>query len=521
LARVRRVAALGVVVTTTTTTKYMRVPRTLLALGVLAICFTLFSTDDATADYADGAVVVAKTKSVDDAVKVWRMAAWQQDDFLAQTELGKIYADHNRDDRDYYDPIESYVWYFLATRPYRNWDTDYGQLLSERYYEAQSALKRMYGLLTQEQKAEARNRIIYILAGRGAGGFLSLAQLYLTQQTDVGISDEAIYACVYRPSLSRLFQNWLWRLFHRHTEPKIYNGDLKPILISDLRRFETNVGLSQCVDSRGRRKPLPPHSDTPRMPTYSVSVIDQNNDEALMYADIAQNLNHPLAASYVKTIVSGIRQENIEDVNVAEDTATKRANVFSLPFEFYPGATIGNTPHSDERVIGYDERQAQYRFLKEMRGKYDYAIRQALYATGRLRQPPFTRTPPAEIDRAVRDFQKKNRFEVTGALTVGQAIRLIKTAAQNGDMESQDTLGVMYANGGMYAKKDNDEGVVHNYPRAEYWFLAATRQQDCNAMMNLSFLYEKGVEGVPQNQDKAAYYRELAKTTQCKIHPHK
>ncbi|MEY3201070.1 MAG: hypothetical protein RIR70_620 [Pseudomonadota bacterium] len=50
----------------------------------------------------------------DEAIKLCRRAAWQENDFFAQVKLGDIYSAKREDDKGYYDPVEAYVWYFIA-----------------------------------------------------------------------------------------------------------------------------------------------------------------------------------------------------------------------------------------------------------------------------------------------------------------------------------------------------------------------------------------------------------------------
>ena len=52
--------------------------------------------------------------SLEAAIRIWRKAAWQDDDFLSEIKLGDIYGDE-RGDNKFYDPVEAYVWYYLAS----------------------------------------------------------------------------------------------------------------------------------------------------------------------------------------------------------------------------------------------------------------------------------------------------------------------------------------------------------------------------------------------------------------------
>lgn len=494
----------------------------ILRIGVVAAFVLSLSLPLALgADYADGRVVESKTQSIDDALKVWRVAAWQNDDLFAEVKLGAIYADRNNADkgRSYYDPEEAYIWYFMATRADQHFYSDdgyAGNAISEWKQDAQANKEAMYALLTLEQKMDARARIIYILAGRGAEGFLSLAQLHKVLGPEPA---PEIYACVYRPGWWRRWMNDIWRFWHPGIAPKRFRGDYVTIQKEDLEQKndgefiekEQDSALCKTRDGAWRNPPplLPASAqDGANRPQPTYSVIVRNNEDALMYAYIAQKLEHPLAASYAYTIENDLYQDNGDAYKEIKERAKRRADLYTPPFEFYPGATAGDTPHSDERLPGFAERQALQKFQRKQDRAYAPAIMRALFFTGHLSAPPKRRPGPADIAAAISDFQKSVRFDATGRLTPGQAVRLIQTAALYGDSQSQDALGVMYA---------KDEGVQQNFPRAERWFLAAARQQNCNAMRNLYFMYEKGVEGVPQDQVKAGYYKGLSDEPRCKF----
>src|SRR6201996_3981357 len=96
-------------------------------LGVaLALAALTTFTNFAQADFTDGVVAWSRI-SPQAGIRIWRKAAWQDDDFLSAMKLGDVYGDE-RGDNKYYDPVESYVWYYLATVSSR-----LGENISDRY----------------------------------------------------------------------------------------------------------------------------------------------------------------------------------------------------------------------------------------------------------------------------------------------------------------------------------------------------------------------------------------------------
>ena len=80
-----------------------------LATAFVAGIATAFFVTHAVADYADGDQA-KQSIALEDTVKIWRMAAWQQDDFFAQVALGDKYSQ----DESLKDTIEAYVWYYVS-----------------------------------------------------------------------------------------------------------------------------------------------------------------------------------------------------------------------------------------------------------------------------------------------------------------------------------------------------------------------------------------------------------------------
>ncbi len=80
-------------------------------------------------------------------------------------------------------------------------------------------------------------------------------------------------------------------------------------------------------------------------------------------------------------------------------------------------------------------------------------------------------------------------------------IQRYRAAAEQGDAEAQNKLGLVYYNG---------QGVVQSYEEAAKWFRKAAEQGHAIAQGNLGFAYDKGL-GVPQSYTEAAkWYRKAA-----------
>jgi hypothetical protein len=145
--------------------------RVCVGLGfVAALAAAGLAVAPASADYTDG-VMAANKISMEAAIRIWRRDGWQNDDFLAQIKLGDIYGDE-RGDNKFYDPVESYVWYYLASvsdRIHEHIEDLYARrVIANDYHRALSEQQKLMLLLNAEQREQARNRIVYILATRGA-----------------------------------------------------------------------------------------------------------------------------------------------------------------------------------------------------------------------------------------------------------------------------------------------------------------------------------------------------------------
>ena len=348
---------------------------TLLAAGVAPACVA--------ADYADGNYAYNHI-SLEAAVKVWRQAAWQSDDFLAQVRLGDIYS--NSSDSRYYDPVEAYVWYYLAGRNpmgrARMWDSDAVDVIRTRRTGAIQKQQELLLELSTDQRTEARGRITYVLSCRGADGFLTLGRINETQRADDDDDDD--YA---------------------------------------------NAGYGRGSDRRGNDR----RGGGYRAPAgYAPppSVMAPNDSDALVYFHIADAMGSPLGRGYLNTLEGYLRGTYYGAHLV--DKQAKAFHYWFPPYEFYPtGTSAGGVPLTDECVPTMERQRA----LAMAAAIPPDAARHALYFLG-FKGP-----------RAVVEYQASIPDESTGRLTGWQLVRAIQSAAVNGDAASQNTLGVMYAKG--------------------------------------------------------------------------
>jgi TPR repeat protein len=77
----------------------------------------------------------------------------------------------------------------------------------------------------------------------------------------------------------------------------------------------------------------------------------------------------------------------------------------------------------------------------------------------------------------------------------------IRTKAEGGDAEAQNSLGLLYTKG---------QGLEQNYTQAAKWYRLAADQGNAGAQASLGELYEAGQGGVPRNDTEAAKWYRLA-----------
>jgi TPR repeat protein len=193
----------------------------LVAAAALVVAFA----SSTFADYADGGRT-EQAMTLPDAVKVWRQEAWQRDDFLAQVRLGDLYsanqsiAPGETKNAAFADPVEAYVWYFMALRPGRDYRADDNMSAADTVTNVRSTAlnnaEQIYNSLTFEQRLDARARILYILSSRGAEGFVTLGRIHASGWQDgnyrgggSSLPQTKVRLCM-RSSWDHWWSGWLW-----------------------------------------------------------------------------------------------------------------------------------------------------------------------------------------------------------------------------------------------------------------------------------------------------------------------
>ncbi|MEI9888830.1 MAG: tetratricopeptide repeat protein [Rhizomicrobium sp.] len=269
----------------------------------------------ASADYADGNYALNHI-SLETAVRLWRKAAWQNNDFLAQVKLGDIYS--NAGDNRYYDPVEAYVWYYLAGRNRAGrgsyWGGEGADVIRARRWHALTDQQSILLQLSSQERIEAHDRIVYIGSCRGAEGFLDLGRATMTDASRFrGGDDDDDYGRRYGGG-----SNW-------------------------------------------------------RLP----SVMQQNDTDALTYFHLADAMGHPLGRPFLNGLEARMRGSWV-GARIVEKQA-KAFHYWTPPFEFYPsGTSQAGVPLSDECVPNIERQRA----LALSPAIPQEAVRHALYFLG-------------------------------------------------------------------------------------------------------------------------------------------
>jgi len=439
---------------------------------------SLAATHPAFADYTDG-VVAADKISLEAAMRIWRKAAWQNDDFLSEVKLGDIYGDETGDPtgtNKYFDPVESYVWYYLATKSDRSDafvdDWRARRITANYLHRAKDRQLRLLLLMNADQRRDARDRIVYILACRGADGFLKLGQIHSTLSSDEDngpAGDQYGAAGAYGPGPG---ENDVV------SESPDTEGELSRLWNSlfEVRHPESHAAAAPAVNAQ-RAENTEREREMMGIPTSSVIV--PNDGEALTYFHVADNMGHPLGHDYVRTLESAVRNQEGLGPRIIT-AAADAAKWWFPPFEYYPpGQTQSGIPYTDECYINIDRQKALALALAIPHGSAEHAL--AFLGWG------------GNIAR----YQATLLDQPTGHLTAAEMVHAIQTAAIRGDAASENTLGVMYAKG---------YGVLRNFVRAEYWFKKAADQRYAAALYHLGVLYKVGPEGIRQDLSKSNDY---------------
>jgi hypothetical protein len=392
---------------------------------------------------------------------VLRHAAWQNDDFWAQIELGQIYNDEGKAD---YDPVEAYVWYFLASiNPQAvvdvnvsaddtrgQYDSVYDSLSGARHHRAQIA-----ELFSSDQRDMARDRIIYVLACRGPAGFALLGELYSPWSPLSGADGDGADTS------------------HDH-DP---HGD-------------ADRGGDSGYDF-----------DNAQMP------IAKDLHDSMLYFDLAERSGSSISAHY-REYADKFRQYLIQDQHEAiVIQASDDAARWHLPFPFYPGTSMHNgTPLTDECNGGVGDR---YPEEVDDRPISDWVVQQSLWALNFIRVPPQQRLlDPSgpDIHNAIIAYQRANGKEPTGWLTIHNQLELLTQAAERGDPASQIALGKIYVTGSIQSVPEVANG------DGELWWKQVVNDRRSNnyfrgmAAYDLASIYSKGYGDVAEDDREASRF---------------
>ncbi|MEQ1752949.1 MAG: tetratricopeptide repeat protein [Micropepsaceae bacterium] len=442
----------------------------------------------------------------DEAIKLCRRAAWQENDFFAQVKLGDIYAAKREDDKGYYDPVEAYVWYFMAAHNSAIFDHFHldaaAEFVVSKLANAENDAEGIYKNLLQDERIDARNRIMYIAACRGGDGFILLGQLqdpYIVQRHSAStgplsgvVADSWVH--VRRPGgvYSRKVDSYNP---YASTTPTGYPG-------SGSYKTSYDFWVNKLCTSSDWFGWLMPNSCS----RYSTAVegsptaFQTSTIESMVFYLLAERAGHPVAKQYIealKGLTTGTGADPKAAGNELLAKAKAKAQTWLAPFEFYAAETRyrGETPsglvHGDECPINLQRERALAK-----------ADRLSPIGPDMLRAIGFLRGGGSqEVVRAISKYQDMLGDPQTGQFTPLQLTRLVQIMAVRGNVRAQRCLGIMYIKG---------VGVPVNFVRAEKWLLLAAEQGDGEAMYSLAELYTQGADGVEKSEDRAVRYRQGA-----------
>lgn len=341
-----------------------------------------------------------------------RHAAWQNDDFAAQVALGKLY--YASRDNSSWNPVEAYVWYFLASinaqARYdgdvedRDSSSDHQYPYIDVYHEvkrAQRARAQIAELFTSDQRDEARNRIVYVLACRGPSGLALLGELYSPWSPVEGHSDDSDSS--------------------RSSSDSSYRGD---------------------PDSRG--------DGSYRDDEEPVRPISKNDHDAMLYYVLASNAGAKIGLDYDGYALAFAQylRDNRNDGGEIIATARADAQRWHLPYEYYPESRArSGIPLTDEcnaNPDGNDEPDEDEPISA-------WTLQRALFAMGDIGTPPEAHQfdiDSGEMHNAMKRYQAENGFQPTGRLTIAQELDLVSRAANDKrDPATELALGKIYVLG--------------------------------------------------------------------------
>jgi TPR repeat protein len=474
-------------------------------LAVMALCSIVIALP-AKADVAECERAYQLGRK-DEAIKLCRRAAWQENDFFAQVKLGDIYAAKREDDKGYYDPVEAYVWYFMAAHNSAIFDHFHLDAAADyvvtKLANAEGEAENIYKNLLQDERIDARNRIMYIAACRGGDGFILLGQLQdpyivLRHNSSTGplagvIADSWVH--VRRPGgvYSRKVDSY---------NPYSGSGSTTGYPTGGSYKTSYDFWANKLCTSSDWFGWLMPNSCS-RFSTAvegSPTAFQTSTIEAMVFYVLAERAGHPVAKQYIDALKAQTTGTGADPKAAGNDLFAKakaKAQTWLAPFEFYAAETRyrGETPsglvHGDDCPINLQRERALAK-----------ADRIAPIGPDMLRAIGFLRGGGSQDTvRAVAKYQDMLGDPQTGVLTNTQLTRLVQIMAVRGNVKAQRCLGIMYVKG---------VGVPTNFVRAEKWLLLAAEQGDGEAMYSLAELYTQGADGVEKSEDRAVRYRQGA-----------
>ena len=452
----------------------------------------------------------------DEAIRLCRRAAWQDNDFFAQIKLGDIYSAKRQDDKGYYDPVEAFVWYFLAGRNSGIFDHVHldpaADAVVSKLATAEGDSRDIYRNLLQDERIDARNRVTYIESCRGGDGFILLGQLHdpFISQRHQGSSGAPLSGVTSdQPYWRRPVGRGGGLLPPRQVPAQSpYPTSSSPSYpgaggSTTSSRFGTDYWGNKLCNSSEWFGWMTPGSSCSRYSNGDATsgVFASSQIEAMVFYQLADRAGHPIAKTYIDALKNwqGDYNSGSDQKSQSPETLAKaKASRWLAPFEFYAAETRyrGETPsglvHSDECAV--NARRAQALALGE-RTIPQQVRRDMLAFLGFYRGDDYS--------RAVSKYQDFLGDPQTGNFTPIQLTRLIQIGAVRGSAKAQRCLGIMYVKG---------VGVVTDYVRAEKWLLAAAEQGDGEAMYALAELYTQGADGVEKSEDRATRYRQGSAT---------
>lgn len=427
--------------------------------GVLfALALVIVFDTSAQAGYAEGAQAYRRGDLMA-AIKLWRQAAWINDDILSQVRLGRLYRDGECLDTAGQknsvcikaDPIEAYVWFYFAAASVSRIGLTLEAFDTMRQAKSEGLRERERTFLPMvpTDQSDAHQRIIYIFAKRGPEGLFRLGEIY----------DE-----------------------RRGREEPVTPEQTESL--RQFRQFRELFTRTDVVQLQAQEAPPLPSPSLDREINFAASGIQRNNAEALAYYTRAENLGHIVAERLANGLRADLEAQGEAGAAVIA-SADLRIASWQLPIEFYPA------PHSDESVDRADRITALLNVNKLETRLIQHALRALGYYKGAIDNQLGPQT-----GSAVKLYQGSIGATVNGKLTPEQTVRLIQTGAESGNAVTQTTLGTMYYKG---------IGEPVDYIRARYWFERASEQNNAAALFNLGVMYRDG-RGVSVDRDRADIY---------------